>query len=159
MFKKALLLVMMLILTSCSNKQHTKQINLNDAKTIAMSYYPNSTIASISFNDEDTIPNYSINLTDDTTYYEIEVNAVNGSLTEHFREPLPASATPRINQAKAKKLALNLHPGEITEFILDKSELTPYYEVTINDGTYEYELEINALTGEVTELEQKITSH
>lgn len=159
MFKKALLLIMMLILTSCSNKQNTKQIDLNDAKTIAMSYYPNSTIASISFNDQDTIPNYSLTLTDDTNYYEIEVNATNGSLTEHFREPLPASTTPTINQAKAKELALNLHPGEITEFNLDNSELTPYYEITINDGTYEYELEINALTGEVTELEQKITSY
>jgi len=156
MFKKALpVIILLIVLTSCSNDQRVKQIDINDAKAIARSYYPNSNITSISFNDEDTTPNYSMSLTDKTNHYEVKVNAVDGTLIESMREPI-SSSTLSIDQATAKKLALNLHSGEITEFELDESGVTPYYEITINDGTYEYEMEINALTGEVIELQQEI---
>lgn len=159
MFKKILLVIMMLVFfTSCSNHERMKQIDINDAKTIALSYYPNSKITSISFNDEHTTPNYSMSLTDKSSRYEVVVNAIDGTLTEYTRESISPSAL-SIDQAKAKRLALNLHPGEITEFILDESSSIPYYEMTINDGTYEYEIEINALTGEVIELEQEIPTH
>ncbi|MBU3804551.1 MAG: PepSY domain-containing protein [Candidatus Cellulosilyticum pullistercoris] len=160
MFKKALLLILILtFFTSCSNHEHVKQIDINDAKAIALSYYPNSNITSISFNDEHTTPIYSMDLTDETNHYEIEVNAIDGTLTEYTREPISSPSTLSIDQAKAKRLALNLHSGEITEFSLDESSPIPYYEITINDGTYEYELEINALTGEVIELNQEILDY
>lgn len=156
MFKKALLLIILLIsFTSCSNQQRVKQIDMNAAKDIALSYYPNSNITSISFDDQDNRPNYSMSLTDKDNRYEVEINAIDGTLTEYTRKPISTPVL-SIDQAKAKKLALSLHPGEITEFELDESGMTPYYEITIDDGTYEYEVEINALTGEVIDLQQEI---
>lgn len=157
MLKRALLLItMFIIFTSCGSYEHVKQIDINDAKSIALSYYPNSKITSISFDDEDTPPKYFMSLTDKTNHYEVEVNANDGTLIEYTREPVSPSTSLSIDQAKAKKLALDLHPGEITEFILNESGVVPYYEITINDGTYEYMLEINASTGEIIELQQEI---
>ena len=157
MLKKGLLLIMMLImLTSCNSYEHVQQIDINDAKSIALSCYPNSKITSISFDDEDTSPKYLMSLTDKANHYEIEVNANDGTLIEYEREPVSPSSTLSIDQATAKKLALSLHPGEITEFILDESGVVPYYEITINDGTYEYMLEVNTSTGEIIELQQEI---
>lgn len=157
MYKRLTLLFLFLVLTGCNSRTQTKQIDLKNAQAIASSYYPNCEITSITYNNSNTTPNYSIHLVDDLTSYQIIVDATNGSVTEYSRTALSQTPVSKINQADAKEMALKLHPGEIIKCDLDTSENIPYYEIIINDGTYEYEIEINAVTGDVMELDQEIT--
>lgn len=159
MLKKLLSLIFLFILTGCSQKSLNQQIDLKRAQSIAATNYPDCEISSITYNESDTAPSYSLRLIDDTTDYEIAISAIDGSITEYSRIPLPTSVTPKINLADAKSMALTLHPGEIIECDLDTSGELPYYEITIDDGTYEYDIEINALTGDIVEVGHDISIH
>lgn len=158
MYKKLIYLIFFLILTGCSTKTQKTPIDLEHAKAIVLSQYPNCEISFITYNQSDPVPNYVLHLIDNTTHYDITVNALNGSITEYRSNPVPITASPNINHAEAKTMALNLHPGEIIDFDLDETDNIPYYKLTINDGTYEYDIEINALTGQIFETDQEIVS-
>ena len=60
-----------------------------------------------------------------------------------------------IGEEKAKEIALKQVPGgKIIECMYDTDDAIPNYDVTIKDGKYEYDIEINAHTGEIIKSEK-----
>lgn len=67
-----------------NNKKSNQVIKIDESKAreIALSQVPNSTIIKYSFDENDSIPNYEITVTDKNHTYEYEINAVDGSIME-----------------------------------------------------------------------------
>lgn len=55
---------------------------------------------------------------------------------------------------EVKTLALQQVEGKVTEIELDTDDGRKHYDIEINDGAYEYELEIDAITGKVLKFEK-----
>ncbi len=62
----------------------------------------------------------------------------------------------KVTMQQAKEIALAEADGEITSAELDQDNGHSYYEIDINDGTYEYEFEIDVATGEIINFEKEI---
>lgn len=61
-----------------------------------------------------------------------------------------------ITKEKAKTIMLNKVPGAaITEFSYDKDDRVPKYDGTLVKENYEYEIDVNAKTGEVIKFEKE----
>ena len=54
---------------------------------------------------------------------------------------------------EAKQIALTEFEGKVTEIELDKDDGRLIYEVELKDGTHEAEIELDATTGEIIEVE------
>lgn len=61
----------------------------------------------------------------------------------------------KITMQQAKEIALAEVDGTITSAELDEDNGRSYFEIDINDGTYEYEFEIDAATGKVVDFEKE----
>ena len=63
-----------------------------------------------------------------------------------------------IDEAKAKEIALKeAGGGQVTEFSQDMDDYTPNYDITILNGTSEYEFEISAVDGSI--LKRSVENH
>lgn len=58
-----------------------------------------------------------------------------------------------ISREEAKQIALNEFQGKVVEIELDEDDGRWVYEIEIEDGKYEAELELDAVTGEIIEKE------
>lgn len=65
-----------------------------------------------------------------------------------------ASTTSFISQDKAISIALQKTKGNVTKVELDEDDGQYVYEIETHDGTSEYEIEINAVTGAIIEFEK-----
>ncbi|GGN58717.1 PepSY domain-containing protein [Oceanobacillus indicireducens] len=54
---------------------------------------------------------------------------------------------------EVKQIALTEFEGKVTEIELDKDDGRLIYEVELRDGTHEAEIELDAMTGEIIEVE------
>lgn len=101
--------------------------------------------------DDDT--EYEIKIIANGYKYEIEIDAYTGKVTEFERDGKANIKNTLIGEAKAKEIALGLANGKIVKFELDDDD-DAKYEIEIIANGYEYEIEINAYTGEVLEFEK-----
>lgn len=60
-----------------------------------------------------------------------------------------------ISAEEAIAIAMKSAQGTVTELELDEDDGRVYYEIEIEDGVFEYEFEIDAMTGEVIEWEKE----
>lgn len=66
----------------------------------------------------------------------------------------------KITEQQAKEIALKqVANSKIIEFSYDSDDAVPKYDVTLSDGTYEYEFEINAMDGSVSKMEKDSLKH
>lgn len=86
-----------------------------------------------------------------------EVSACNGVEQKARKEwEVSGSEAKYIGEEKAKQIMMEQVPGgELKEFHLDAEDEVPEYEGKIIKGKYEYEVSLNALTGEVIEIEME----
>lgn len=59
-----------------------------------------------------------------------------------------------ITAKEAIAIALKQTPGTVTDVELDKDDGRAYFELEIKDGKYEYEYEIDAVTGKILDFEK-----
>lgn len=159
-------------------------IDQESAKKIVQDNFPNGEIISINLDQDDDIPNYHVVVTDGDYRYEVEVDMQTGSIIEAERDRYTSGiggnatignndSTPSsgstvalkmedmpIDADTAKKIALEQVPNSsVVEFTFDGDDLFPHYEITVSDGSYEYEVEINATDGTVKDLDKEPISH
>lgn len=100
---------------------------------------------------------YDIEFTANAKHYEYEISAADGTVLEFSSKAIP-DPTGLISEARAKELAL-AHAGfsedqvTFTKCKLDYDDGVTKYEVEFTANGVEYEIEINAKTGEILKSE------
>lgn len=118
-----------------------------------------ATIAYIRLKEDDGLMEYKVRLNKGNYQYTLVYNAKNAKLLEYEKKYVASSSgssSNYISEEKAKKIALNKVPGATAVKIkLDHDDGAAVYEVELVKGNYEYEIEIDAKTGNVLSMEKE----
>ena len=143
-------------------------ISKDDAKKIVYNH------ASVNINDvekssitleyDDGIAKYNIEFRTVNKKYEYEINASNGQVLDFETETIKSVTSPSTNyigETKAKSIAFN-HAGididdaTLIKIVLDNENGVKVYEIEFTSGQYEFNYEINAITGDILDFEKEI---
>lgn len=139
-----------------------KMLTEEEATNIVNKEIPGGKIAKIEKDFNDAIPNYDFKILKDNMEYELEVNAYDGSIREIEKEVVTQKSnhideSKLIGEAKAKEIVQSQVPeGEIIGFEYEGDEAIPNYDITMRDTKYEYNFEVDALTGEILKSEKDL---
>ena len=155
----------------CSNSSKVEAISLEEAEKIALKEVDGE-ILKAGKDKDDGITYYDFTIVTDTEKYEVEVNAENGKVLKVEKDddyiPAQSNTTDQTNQSntqnttqitaeKAQEIAMNkVGTGTLVKCELDYDDDTQKYkyEIEIRDGRVEYELDIDAVSGEIIKYEQ-----
>ena len=160
---------------------NVKQVTPEVAKSIMLNKVPGANILEFSYDGDDKTPKYDGTLIKDNYEYEVDVNAKTGQIIKFEKEAIftpnsngnannasantqqsttqnnNASTTRKdyIGESKAKSIMLNKVPGaKINKFYLD-NDATPEYEGELIKDGYEYDISVDAKTGEIREFSKE----
>lgn len=135
-------------------------VTLNDAVDIYNDNHPNTSIESITFDEESGKYEYDIDGFDDTTEYGLTIDAATGEVTENETDNeddddnndalnLDNILTPQ----EAMTVALeDVNSGYVDEWHLETDNGTTVYEISIEDSQEDDDdIVLNAETGEIIE--------
>lgn len=132
-------------------------ISLDDASKIAHEQVPNATIIEIELDSDDGQRYYEIEMHTDDQEVEIEIDAYTGKVIMIEYERLEGSRKGNseiISMDEAKQIALAKEPSaKIVGAKLDRDDGKYYYEIEMETSKYEIEIEIDALTGKIIDLD------
>ena len=147
----------------------TSRISIEEAQSIALEKTGGGTIVKFKLDDDE----YEVEIINGTTEYELEINAYTGKIIKFEKDydgdykdspsiettaateskttaPKATTASKSISADQAKKIALDkTGGGTIVDFELDDGK----YEIEIENGNKEYEIEISASTGKIIKFE------
>lgn len=142
----------------------SKSVTLDEAKKIALEHAgvkaADATFEKAELNKEDGV--YELEFFTSTYEYDYEINAASGKVVKSEKEKqddVPAATTPSatyISQSKAKSIALEkagIKSATFKSVELDKED--GVYELEFYTSTYEYDYEIDAVTGKVLKAEKE----
>lgn len=158
-------------------KTNTKLITEQEARDIALKKV-NGTIIEMDDDRDDNRPHYEFDIQNNQEEVSVEVDAVTGKATITERETIQTEETVNekqantaettkadgaaakktiITKAKAMDIAKTVAKGTVTKVKLDKDDdQTQKYELEFKDGNVEYDVEIDAYTGKILEVEQEL---
>lgn len=146
--------------TKIISKKGSNTITLNkeDIKKIVLKAYPNATILDTQLKNEDGVKVYEVKIVNENMTGEIEINPQTGSILERDLERKVNPKAENIKNAskngfmsieKVKERTLSKIPqASITEIKLDFEAGRYVYEIEAYKEGYEYELKLDAKTGE-----------
>ncbi|MHC5227318.1 PepSY domain-containing protein [Enterococcus sp. LJL99] len=151
--------------SSSVNQNDSIAISLDQALATYDEQYPNTTIVSLELEKSFGNYYYKIEGVDNSKEYEISINATDGTLKKEREEALDLDEQ---NGAKKKADAIDtknllsikeisqlaekeIGKGKATEWKLEQELGVTYWEVKVVDGLNDYEVKINAKTGEILE--------
>ena len=167
------LMLLSVILFGCGGN-NAEAISLDEAEKIALKEVDGDVLKARKDKD-DGITYYDFTIVTDTEKYEVEVNAENGKVLKVEKDddyvPSQSNTTDQTNQTnqnntqnttqitaeKAQEIAMNrVGTGTLVKCELDFDDDTQKYkyEIEIKDGRVEYDLEIDANSGEIIKYEQ-----
>ena len=167
------LMLLSLVLFGCGGNS-VEAISLDEAEKIALKEVDGEVLKAGKDKD-DGITYYDFTIVTDTEKYEVEVNAENGKVLKVEKDddyvPSQSNTTDQTNQTnqnntqnttqitaeKAQEIAMNrVGTGTLVKCELDFDDDTQKYkyEIEIKDGRVEYDLEIDANSGEIIKYEQ-----
>lgn len=127
-----------------------------EASKIAHGQVANGTITEIELDSDDGQRYYEIEMYTDTQEVEIEIDAYTGKviMIEYEKREGSSSNNKIISMDEAKKIALAKEPtAKITDIELDEDDGKYYYEIEMETSKYEIELEIDAHSGKIIDLD------
>lgn len=139
--------------------QNKKNLTQSAIQKKALKQVKNARVKSIVLKTDDGLQEYKVTLTKGKRQYKLLYNAKNGTLLEYEWKLISSvsSSSSKISEEKARSIALAKAPGaSITKFELDKDDGKTVYEIELRKGTYEYEIKIDAKTGNILEFETDI---
>ena len=114
------------------------------------------TIVSIKLDHDDARLVYDVTVVDETYKYDFEISAVDGSIVSQDKELINQVSNSTntqgvtIDEAKAREIALSQVPnGTIIEISFDYELGVLVYDVTVVEGTTEYDFEISGVDGSI----------
>lgn len=147
---------------TAENTGNSTMLTEEEATNIINKEIPGGQIVKIEKDFNDTVPNYDFKILKDNIEYELEVNAYDGSIHEIKKETVTPRSNPideskLIGEDKAKEIAQAQVPeGEIIGFKYEGDEAIPNYDISMRDAKYEYNFEIDALTGKILKSEKDL---
>lgn len=159
-------------------------IGESKAKSIMLNKVPGATISKF-YLDNDATPEYDGELIKGDYEYDISVDAVTGEIREFSKERIRNYNNPTINnststnsntnannnvptnnngittnrtyigESKAKSIMLSKVPGATIRGFHFDNDSTPEYEAELIKDGYEYDISVNALTGEIIEFSKE----
>ena len=115
---------------------------------------------------------YEVEVKNEGTEYDLDIDAATGDIIYEDKsvEKERGNSLTVLEADKNKKnfkvdakhitadeaiaIAMKKAQGKVTDLELDEDDGRAYYEIDIEDGVYEYEFEIDAITGEVLDFEK-----
>ena len=145
------------ILTAAVNDK----ISMEEAKTIALNKVQGGTVTSVELDYKAGKPIYEVEVYLNGYSYDIDLDAVSGKGLSVRKEAVKQRASVvntqlanTITQAEAKAIALKEVPaGTIKDIELDTEKNGVVYELEVIDGYTEYDIKIDAVTGEILKCE------
>lgn len=139
----------------------TEDIGLDAAKAAALKHAgiaeSDASFTEAKLEYDDGTAEYDIEFTANAKSYEYEIRASDGKVLEFSSEAIP-EPTGLLSESKAKRIAL-AHAGfsedrvTFTQFKLDYDDGISKYEIEFTVNGVEYEIEINAKTGDILKTE------
>ena len=145
---------------STKTKWTDKMITEKQAVAIAKGKV-NAIVTDIELEKEGKRFYYEIELEDGKFKYEVLVNAITGEVIKFSKKELknpPVAQTGKVmSQEKAVAIAQQKVKGKskVKEIELEKEDGRMIYEIKLMDDEYKYEVELDAVTGEVLEFEKE----
>lgn len=115
----------------------------------------NGRITDIELDKDDKRANYEVEIDFDGYEYDVEFDAYTGEVLEQKREKddgddsQTAAAGGFISSDEAIKAALATVSGTVDGFELKAEENPAYYEIEVQDGRIEHEVDVNAKDGSI----------
>ena len=151
--KKIILFVLITIaLVGCTEK--VSALTLEEAQEIALKEVEGK-ILKAKEDKDDGVTYYDFTIITDTEKYEIEVDANSGKVLKREKDDDYTA----VSLEEAQKIAFDRVGGGYlikTELDYDDDDGIKKYEIEIKNGNKEYELEINADTGEIIKYEEDV---
>jgi uncharacterized membrane protein YkoI len=125
------------------------------------------TITEIDYDSSDN--EYEVEVESGSVTYELDINATSGEVVKKEMDDKKSSVVKSDEKETAKTtsrnknfitakeaiaIALKHSPGTVKEVELDDDDKRAHFEIEIKDGKYEYEFEIDAITGEILDFEK-----
>jgi uncharacterized membrane protein YkoI len=125
------------------------------------------TITEIDYDSSDN--EYEVEVESGSVTYELDINATSGEVVKKEMDDKKSSVVKSDKKSTAKTtgknknyitakeaiaIALKHSPGTVKEVELDDDDKRAHFEIEIKDGKYEYEFEIDAITGEILDFEK-----
>ncbi|QDQ00473.1 hypothetical protein FOH38_08130 [Lysinibacillus fusiformis] len=143
------------------NAQEKKVLTMQEIEKKALAVVDGS-VTDIEFDENRYRSIYEVEVYTETEEYDLKFDAYTGKLLNQKKELRDddegdliennTSTTTKITKAQAMEKALTKAKGTVTKVKLDNG----VYEIEIIDGQFEYEIDINASTGEIVKFEQDI---
>jgi uncharacterized membrane protein YkoI len=127
------------------------------------------TVTKVELDSDDGRKHYDIEIKDGTYEYDFEIDAVTGKILEFEKDrdddvkkvnkqattsKVAGTKQTMLTKDQAIAIAMKQAKGTVTDFELDNDDGRQVYEIEIEDGTYEYDFDIDAFTGEVLKFEK-----
>ena len=139
--------------------QNKPAVSNSTIKKKALKQVKKGKIVSIKLKVDDGLQEYKVSLTKGKRQYTLVYNAKNAKLLEYKWKLVSsnaASSNKYIGEQKARKIALAKAPGAtVTKFEFDHDDGIAVYEIEMKKDGYEYDVKIDAKTGEVIEFEKE----
>lgn len=165
MKKFVALLFVSIILAGCSNNS-AQALTLDEAQKIALAEVDGKVVKAIEETD-DGRNYYEFDIIANDQLHELEVDASNGKITKNeINDDYVPSTTETNNQnntqatiitsEEAQKIAMDRvgNNGYLLKCELDTDDGIQKYEIEIKNGRIEYEIDINASSGEIIKYEE-----
>lgn len=166
MKKLITLLFVTFILVGCSNAS-TKTITLDEAQEIALAEVDGKVTRAVEETD-DGRSYYEFDIITNDQKHELEVDASSGKITKNeIDEDYVPSTTDTNNQTtnnqttiisneEAQKIAMDRvgNNGYLVKCELDSDDNRQVYEIEIKNGTIEYNIDVDAVSGEIVKYEE-----
>ena len=151
---------------------NVKQVTPEVAKSIMLNKVPGANILEFSYDGDDKTPKYDGTLIKDNYEYEVDVNAKTGQIIKFEKEAIfthnsngnannasantQQSTTQNNNASTTRKAYIGESKAgaTISKFYLD-NDATPEYDGELIKGDYEYDISVDAVTGEIREFSKE----
>ncbi|BDU83072.1 PepSY domain-containing protein [Clostridium perfringens] len=144
------------------------EVNSEEAKKIMLNKVPGAKITKFEFDSDGKIKKYDGTLIKDNIEYEIDVDSKTGEIIKFEKENIRIGKDTTVKNStsqnnnnfigenKARELMLNKVPGaKVISFYLDNDN-TPEYEGKLIKNNKEYEISIDAKTGDILDFSEEV---
>ena len=162
---KKTLLVLSVIAATTAQAEHHKKVELSDIDKCymnAVEKYPGHVLSMESEIEKDRLIYEFDIMTKDGREIEVECDAKNHTLhdfeVEYKKGDITFTKAVKISESEAEKIALEKYNGKIVdrEYSMENGKPAYEFDIYVANKGHEYEVEIDAVTGEILEVEMEL---